>query len=44
MDDTDDIVAVPIGKFTNTTQADTGIYGNSFNNEFKESKQVYPFI
>ena len=44
MDDTDDIVAVPIGKFTNTTQADTSIYGNSFNNEFKGSNQVYPFI
>ena len=40
----DNTVYVPIGKFTNTSQADTSIFGASFNNEFKGANSVYPFV
>ncbi|WP_440881017.1 hypothetical protein [Tenacibaculum sp. C7A-26P2] len=40
----DNIVHLPIGKFTNISQADTSIYGTSFNNEFKGANSVYPFV
>ena len=35
---------VPIGKFSDTSQADTSIYGPSFNNEFKGPNSSYPFV
>lgn len=35
---------VPIGKFSDASQADTSIYGPSFNNEFKGPNSSYPFV